>query len=782
MIMAISLMLSLIIALPVGLALTDQNSDYSQSDITLAGADDLIYNEIKTTTSGTTTVTAYSVSAANRAISGSVIIPDKHNDLPVTRIDTNGFYGCEGLTSVTIPSTITTIGNNAFKDCVNLSTVYFNATSIYTGSETYLAANSPWISTGSNAGGFTAILGNLMTAVPNFAFVNADHLKEVVFGPGVTQIGDYAFAKCPMLESISIPDKVTKIGAGAFSETSITELVLPSKLAYLGNNAFKDCVHLATVTYNSNVMTATTYTNLTSPWIGAGSETDGVTLILNDNMTAIVNYAFMYFEKLKTVVIPPALETFGDYAFQGCAKLQEVTIPSTVTSIGSNLFKDCSNLATVYYNAVAVTSKSYSSSSSPWLNTSSEVPEGATLLISKSVTNIPSYAFYYWYHLSTVYYNAIAATDTVISSNAYTPFASAGYSEYQDRPVKLIIGNDVTRIPAYTFQSFSYMTYLEIGESVQTIAEKAFQGCSYLNEVHYNCVLKTDQTYTHSGSSTITSTSPWYNTGSSAKEGVSLHIGENVETIPGYTFYYFNHVSNVVYEALNADEIIYTASNTPWFNVGVSETSTTLTVGDDVKSVPRYAFYAFANLDSAEIGAHTENVSAFAFGECSQLKTLSAAESTRLASTAVPDAVEISYLPVHIISFNTNGGSAIADKSIVEGRTVSVEDPIRDGYTFSGWYTDSGLKAAFDPATPVTSDLTLYAKWDVVQEEPVPGGDDDPKGDDTDSRDYTVSYVLIVIAIILLILGILYNPLWIVSAVFFILTIISAVLVYLEVL
>ncbi len=65
------------------------------------------------------------------------------------------------------------------------------------------------------------------------------------------------------------------------------------------------------------------------------------------------------------------------------------------------------------------------------------------------------------------------------------------------------------------------------------------------------------------------------------------------------------------------------------------------------------------------------------------------------------------------VAFNSNGGSACDTKFVatVDGKLVKPADPTRDGYTFGGWYTDEACTQAYDFSTPVTADLTLYAKW-----------------------------------------------------------------------
>ncbi|MGN0691444.1 MAG: InlB B-repeat-containing protein, partial [Oscillospiraceae bacterium] len=68
---------------------------------------------------------------------------------------------------------------------------------------------------------------------------------------------------------------------------------------------------------------------------------------------------------------------------------------------------------------------------------------------------------------------------------------------------------------------------------------------------------------------------------------------------------------------------------------------------------------------------------------------------------------------MYTVTFNTNGGEAIAEQQVVSGKTVDLPTPTRKNCTFGGWYTDADLTIAFNPDSVVTSDLQLYAKWIV---------------------------------------------------------------------
>ena len=74
-------------------------------------------------------------------------------------------------------------------------------------------------------------------------------------------------------------------------------------------------------------------------------------------------------------------------------------------------------------------------------------------------------------------------------------------------------------------------------------------------------------------------------------------------------------------------------------------------------------------------------------------------------------------LPEYTVTFNSKGGSAVnAITNVKKGSTITLPpNPTKDGFTFDGWYTDDNtFKNQFDATTPVTADITLYAKWTAV--------------------------------------------------------------------
>ncbi|MEG2151118.1 MAG: leucine-rich repeat domain-containing protein, partial [Bacteroidaceae bacterium] len=129
-----------------------------------------------------------------------------------TTIGNSAFNGCSGLTSITIPNSVTTIGNWAFFDC----------------------------------SGLTAItIGNSVTTIGNSAFNGCSRLMAITIPNSVTTIGDWAFSGCTGLTSITIPNSVTTIGNNAFDTCSgLTSITIPNSVTTIGEGVFSHCIGL----------------------------------------------------------------------------------------------------------------------------------------------------------------------------------------------------------------------------------------------------------------------------------------------------------------------------------------------------------------------------------------------------------------------------------------------------------------------------------------------------------------------------------------------------------
>ena len=205
----------------------------------MASADTEIVNGIEwrfTISDGTATVSGNDDWAAipDETV-GAIEIPSVLGGCPVADIGYNAFYGCSGLTSVTIPSSVTSIESYAFYGCSGLKDadgVVIVKAVLY---GYYGAAWSVTIPDG-------------VTSIGYGAFWSCSSMRSVTIPSSVTSIGNYAFYHCYRLASVTIPSSVTNIGEWAFYHCyGLVSVTISSSVTSIGSDAFNNCSALKVV-------------------------------------------------------------------------------------------------------------------------------------------------------------------------------------------------------------------------------------------------------------------------------------------------------------------------------------------------------------------------------------------------------------------------------------------------------------------------------------------------------------------------------------------------------
>ncbi|MBO7432327.1 MAG: leucine-rich repeat domain-containing protein [Salinivirgaceae bacterium] len=278
----------------------------------------------------------------------SVTIPSS-----VTTIGQSAFYGCSGLTSFTIPQGVTDIYSGTFVNCTGLKsvTIHKSVTSIY--SEAFKGCNNIETLTyntdaiGTCFSGKTKLktvnIGSSVTSIAQNAFSGCTGLTSITIPDNVTAIGDDAFKNCSGLTSLTIPDGVTTIGGSAFRGCSgLKSVTIPESVTSIGYWAFDGCNSIETLTYNTNAI-GSHYSRGSHFCSNASLKTVNI----GNSVNSIVSGAFQHCTGLTSLTIPNSVENIGSYAFYNCTGLKSITISDSLKTLESNAFENCSALTTI---------------------------------------------------------------------------------------------------------------------------------------------------------------------------------------------------------------------------------------------------------------------------------------------------------------------------------------------------------------------------------------------------------------------------------------------------
>ncbi len=286
---------------------------------------------------GTVAITRYN------GTSEEVIIPQYIDDKMVACIDDLAFDHCLNLTYITFPESVIEIGDNAFRECSNLTSIKVNSNNTEFCSIDGILFDKnikTLITFPANKKVTSYAIPSSVTTIHDHAFEQCINLTSITIPHSVTKIGAYAFYYCLKLSSVSMTKSITSISGYTFSGCkNLTNISIPNSVTSIGEYSFWNCINLTNIKIPDKV-TIIKY--------GAFCNCDNLTNVsMPKSITSIGVYTFSGCKNLTNISIPQNVKSIGDSTFWGCVSLESVTIPNSVTSIEDYAFCNCEKLKSI---------------------------------------------------------------------------------------------------------------------------------------------------------------------------------------------------------------------------------------------------------------------------------------------------------------------------------------------------------------------------------------------------------------------------------------------------
>lgn len=268
----------------------------------------------------------------NKKYSGDIVVPEAitYNGIQcnVTSIGEFAFYQCNNLSSVTIPDGVTNIGANAFYECSNMISVSIPNSVTSIGAGSFYGCHSL----------SSVTIPSTLTRIDNSTFYACYKLSSITIHDGIQSIGKNAFRDCRSLTIVTIPNFVTAIEDFAFQGCSgLNTVFIGNGLISVGTMVFQGCFGLTSIHIS----------DLTA-WCRISFES------AESNPLYYAHQLYIDNQLITDLSIPKGVESIGKRDFQNCNTLASITLPSSTMRIEDRAFAKCESLMNVSCYAESV--------------------------------------------------------------------------------------------------------------------------------------------------------------------------------------------------------------------------------------------------------------------------------------------------------------------------------------------------------------------------------------------------------------------------------------------
>ena len=624
-------------------------------------------------------------------------------------IEGSAFSACTALNNVSIPNSTEKIADAAFSNCTALDTVSigtgmksigayaFFGTKILENAEKMLVIDG-WLIQYKDAAEKNVSIKQDVYGIASYAMAGltgliqvdfkgvkyvgyaavyaSPALYRVSFDDALIDLGDYAFSQCPYLSVVSLGNSIQTIGSYTFYGCgALKEIVLPDSLTSIGTKAFRKTGAYNTV---SKAAKGVVYMgNWVVDYVPTGSQF--ATAMIEDGKRGIANYTFSG-QSLLLVSLSDTVEYIGRGAFYQCP-MYMVNLPASLKSIGDYAFYGCTyvNFGGKYYDLV--------------------IPEG-TEYIGRSA----------FYNCANVLSIEVPGTVKSIGAYAFYGCRVAGLTvEFTEETGELDEnGSPITQIVPIT-------GYIKLGEGIESIGDRAFQGCASLTTIVIPDSVKSLGKRVFHKCTALN----------------SVTLGSGITEIGDYLFYKCENLETVIV----SDALVSIGNYAFRGCIALKNFDF-----KNVRTIGRYAFYGCASLESVVLPDTITSIGDYAFRGCTSATAIILPDSigfigkhafyglknTSIYSEAATPAADwnvqfnSSFRPIFWgVTLSADGKYVVSitagEDTIVNSKaTNGISDPQREGYAFVGWTTEFGSATVSYTSKNVDEapkGTVLYAIW-----------------------------------------------------------------------